>query len=230
MRAFSGAAVLGAMLMAAPSFAQAPAQPAPKPAAPPAPAPAPSAQPVPAPPAAKFPEGTKFAFINIQRIANESTEGKVATTRVQALNQKKVTELNERNKALQADQQKLQSGGGVMSDNARAELEKKIERQQVDIQRATQDAQQEVQELQQELQNEFQKKLMPVVQQVFNEKGLQILFSAGDSGIVWADPGLDITEDVIKRFDAGKPKPPAAAAPPAAPPATAKPAPKPPQN
>ena len=243
MRAFTGAAVLGAMLMAAPAFAQAPAQPAPKPAAPPAPtaAPAPPAAPAPAPPpAARFPEGTKFAFINIQRIANESAEGKVATSRVQALNQKKVTELNERNKALQADQQKLQSSGGVMSENARAELEKKIERQQVDIQRATQDAQQEVQELQQQLQNEFQQKLMPIVQQVFNEKGLQILFSAGDAGIVWADPGLDITEDVIKRFDVGKPapKPPAAAAPQATPPGAAKPvspiapkpAPKPPQN
>ena len=67
------------------------------------------------------------------------------------------------NAKLQADQQKLQSSGGVMSDNARAELEKKIERQQVDIQRATQDAQQEVQELQQQLQNEFQTKLMPIV-------------------------------------------------------------------
>jgi outer membrane protein len=226
MRAFTGAAVLGTMLIAAPAFAQAPAQPAPKPAAPSTAAPA---VPVPATPA-RFPEGTKFAFINIQRIANESAEGKVATTRVQALNQKKVTDLNERNKALQADQQKLQSSGSVMSDNARAELEKKIERQQLEIQRATQDAQQEVQELQQELQNEFQKKLMPVVQQVFNEKGLQILFSAADSGIVWADPGLDITEDVIRRFDVGKPasKPPAAAAP-QAPPAP-KPAPKPPQN
>jgi outer membrane protein len=233
MRAFTGVAVLGAMLMTAPAFAQAPAQPAPKPATLPA---SPAAPPAPALPVAKFPEGTKFAFINIQRIANESAEGKVATTKVQALNQKKVTELNERNKALQADQQKLQSGGGVMSDSARAELEKKIERQQVDIQRATQDAQQEVQELQQQLQSEFQTKLMPIVQQVFNEKGLQILFSAGDSGIVWADPGLDITEDVIKRFDVGRPAPkaPAAAAPqaapPAAPPAAPKPAPKPPQN
>jgi outer membrane protein len=227
MRALTGVAVLGAMLMTAPTFAQAPSQPAPKPAAPPTQPP----QPAPAPqPPAPFPAGTKFAFINIQRIANESAEGKVATTKVQALNQKKVTELNDKNKALQADQAKLQSSGGVMSDNARAELEKKIERQQVDIQRAQQDAQREVQELQQDLQNEFQKRLMPIVQQVFNEKGLQILFSAADSGIVWAEPGLDITEDIIKRFDAteGKaaPKPPAAAAPPAAP----KPAPKPPQN
>ena len=226
MRRFAAVAVLSVMLAAAPTFAQTPApaqpapagqQPAPKPATPVTP-PAQTA-PAPAPAPKPFPEGAKIAFINIQRIASESGEGKAATAKVQALNQKKVQELNDKNKALQADQQKLQSGGTVMSDSARAELEKKIERQNVDIQRTTQDAQQEVQELQQELQNEFQRRLLPIVQQVAQEKGLQILFSAADSGIVWADPGLDITADVIKRFDTGAP----AATPAAKPPATTKP-------
>jgi outer membrane protein len=223
MRRFAAVAVLSIMLAAAPTFAQTPApaqpapagqQPAPKPATPVTP----PAQTAPAPPtpARPFPEGAKIAFINIQRIASDSGEGKTLSARVQALNQKKVQELNEKNKALQADQQKLQSGGTVMSDQARAELEKKIERQNVEIQRTTQDAQQEVQELQQELQTEFQRKLLPIVQQVAQEKGLHILFSAADSGIVWADPGLDVTADVIKRFDAAAP----AATPAAKPPAT----------
>jgi outer membrane protein len=220
MRVLLGVAVLSLMLAAAPTFAQTPAPPQPAPAGQqPAPKPTTPAQPPPAPLATQaprpFPEGSKLAYINIQRIANESGEGKSATAKVQALNQKKVQELNEKNKQLQADQQKLQSGGTVMSDSARAEIEKRIERTQVDIQRATQDAQQEVQELQQELQNEFQRKLMPIVQQVSQEKGIHILFSAGDSGIVWADTGLDITNDVIKKFDTGAPattapKPPAA--------------------
>jgi Skp family chaperone for outer membrane proteins len=38
---------------------------------------------------------------------------------------------------------------------------------------------------------------------VSEAKGIHMLFSAGDSGIVWADTGLDITNDVIKQFDAG---------------------------
>jgi outer membrane protein len=221
MRRFAAVAVLSIMLAAAPTYAQtpAPAQPAPagqQPAPKPAPPATPPAQIAPAPAAAPrpFPEGAKIAFVNIQRIASDSGEGKTLSARVQALNQKKVQELNEKNKALQADQQKLQSGGTVMSDSARAELEKKIERQNVDIQRTTQDAQAEVQELQQELQSEFQRKLLPVVQQVAQEKGLHILFSAGDSGIVWADQGLDITADVIKRFDAAAPAPTPAAKPP----------------
>jgi outer membrane protein len=213
MKALFCAAVLSLMLAAAPTFAQTPppAQPAPKPATPTA-TPPPAGTTMQAAPQAPapFPAGAKIAYINIQRIASESAEGKAATAKVQALNQKKVVDLNEKNKLMQADQQKLQAGGTVMSDVARGELEKKIERQRVDIDRYTQDAQQEVQELQQTLQNEFQRKLMPIVQQVAQEKGLQLLFSVVDSGLVWGDPGLDVTADVIKRFDSG---PAAAAAP-----------------
>lgn len=195
MRAVVIAASLTLSLMGAPGVAQTP---------PAAPAQTPPAQTAPAPPqpSRPFPEGAKVAYINFQRVASESIEGKVSTTKVQALTQKKGTELNDRNKALQANQQKLQQSGTVMSESARSQLEKEIERQQVELQRLQQDAQADVQDLQQELQIEFQKKLSPIVQQIATEKGLLILFSQADSGIVWADPGLDVTADVIKRFDA----------------------------
>jgi len=206
MRAFVVAAALSTVLAAAPGFAQAPA-------AAPAPAPVPQAAPAAQPP---FPAGARYAFINIQRIAAESAQGKTLSSRVQTLNNQKVNELNEKNKALQTSQQKLESGGGVLSDAARGQLEKDIDRQQTDIQRFTDDAQKEVQELQNELQAEFQQKLGPVIQQVAQEKKLDILFSALDAGIVWADAGLDLTTEVIRRFDAANPAP-AAAAPPAAP-------------
>jgi outer membrane protein len=233
MRVWIGAAALCVMLAAAPGFAQAPSPPA---------APAPQAQTAPAtPPAPRpFPAGTKYAFINIQRIAAESAEGKALAGRVQQLNQKKVNELNEKNKQLQAAQQKLESGASVLSPAAAGLLQKDVERLQVEIQRFTEDAQQEVTTLQTQLQEEFQMKLSPVVQQIATEKGLHLLFSAADAGIVWADLSLDITGEVIQRFDAAAktagtpaptPAPPAAAQPPAAAPAPkpapAAPAPKP---
>lgn len=180
--------------------------------------------PTPPPPAAvqpqrPFPEGAKIAYLDIQRVAAESAEGKVSTARVQALNQKKVSELNELNKKLLADQQKLQAQGAMLNEAARAELERTIDRQQKELQRSQQDAQEEVQQLQTDLQNTFQGKLYPVIQQVVAEKGIEVLFSQRDSGIVFANPALDLTADVIKRFDAAQ----AAAAPapaPATPPAT----------
>jgi Skp family chaperone for outer membrane proteins len=190
MRAFVVAAALSVILSAAPGFAQAPA-------AAPAPAPAPQAASAPAP----FPAGAKYAFINIQRIASESGQGKALSARVQALNNQKVTELNDKNKALQAAQQKLEQGGSVLNEAARSQLANDIDKQQREIQRFTEDAQQDVQNLQQQLQDDFQRKLTPVLAKVAQEKQLHMIFSVTDSGLVWGDPALDLTEDIIKEFD-----------------------------
>lgn len=194
------------------SFAQAPAPATAKPVAPAAqaPAPAPAAA---APAVLPFPEGAKIAFVVLQRVVAESAEGKQASARVQALQQKKVAELNERQKAAQGLQEKLDKSGAVMSEAARADLTKQVERANVDLQRATQDAQAEVQELQQQLQEEFQRRIAPIIEAVGKEKGLHYIFNGPDSGLVWADASLDITNDVVKKFDLAKPAPPAAAKP-----------------
>jgi outer membrane protein len=210
-------AVVGSIfLMAmAPLAAQTPAAPAApaqaKPAAP-TPGPPPTA-PAPAPvPPRPFPEGSKVAYVVLQRIANESADGRTATARIQALQQKKAAELADKQKQLQGAQQKLEKEASVLSSTAAAELQKQVERLNVEIQRFTQDAQQEVQELQQQLQQEFQVRLEPVLQEIGKEKGLHFIFNGPDAGLVWADAALDISGDVIKKLDAAKPagtKPPA---------------------
>ncbi len=211
MKVFAAALALSMTLAANPTFAQG-AAPAPaRPAAPPAAAPQ-----APPAPQARFQDGLKYAYINVQRIAAESADGKTATDRVKALNDQKVKELNDKNRQMQAAQQKLEQGGSVLSDAARAQLTAEIERQQRDIQRFTEDAQQDVQALQQQLQEDFQRKLNPVIDRVAREKQVHMVFSAADSGLVWADPGLDLTADVIRAFDTGASRPAPAAAAPAA--------------
>ena len=178
-----------------------PTQPAPGAQTPPAQPPA--AAPAPQPPA-PFPAGAKVAFINPQRIFQESAEGKAALTRVKTVTDKKQADNNAKQKALADNQAKLQASGGVMSDAARGQLEKEIEKQQVELQRFQQDAQAEVQELQNEVQADFVKKVTPVIDQIANEKGLHYVFNAAEAGFAWAAPGLDITSEVIKKLDAGK--------------------------
>jgi len=199
-------ASLALVLSAAPAFAQTPAQPPaqPKPATP-APAPAvPAATTPPAQPPAPFPAGAKIAFFQPEVVFQNSADGKAAVARVQALITKKQGENAEKAKALQANQQKLQTSGSVMSEAARAQLEKEIDRQTKEAERFQQDAQAEINELQQEVQNEFVKKLQPILEQIATEKQLHLLFNARESGISWATAGLDLTPDVIKKLDAGK--------------------------
>jgi outer membrane protein len=213
-------ASLALALSAAPVLAQTatrPAQPAPTQAKPATPAPAAPAPP--ATPPAPFPAGAKIAYVNLQQIANLSVEGKSLTAKVQALMQKKQNEAQTKSKSLADNQNKLQSG--ALSDAAKEALSKEIERQNVEGQRFQQDAQQEINELSQQLQNEFQQKLFPILDLVAKEKGIDILLSAADAGMVWAAPGLDITMDAVKKLDEKTAGKPAAAAPPAATPAPA---------
>jgi outer membrane protein len=196
---------VGLGLTAGPVFAQAPAPPATPPAQTP---PAPAAQP-PRP----FPEGAKVAFVNIQRVAQESGEGKGFTAKINALREKKEKDLADRNQQLDAARKKLETSGSVLSESARGSQQKEIDRMTVDLQRASQDAQAEVEELQRELQVDFQRKLLPVVEEVRAAKGLHLVMSMLDSGILAADMGLDVTSEVIKRLDSAPPAAPSAAAP-----------------
>ena len=91
--------------------------------------------------------GGEIAFINIQAIAANSAAGKEASKRLADLNTKKAAEISEKNKQLQAAQTKLNTGGAVLSETARGQLEKDIDRMQRDIQFSSQNAQAEMNEL-----------------------------------------------------------------------------------
>lgn len=205
-------AMAAVALTAGPAWAQAPttAKPTP-PAAPPAtqkPA-EPAAQPPATPPSAAaaprpFPEGAKVAYIDLQYIASNSVEGKAATGKIQEFAKKKTAELEGKQKALEAARSKLLQGGTVMSDTARGQMEKDIDKMARELQYAQQEAQSEQTALTQDLQNEFQTRLNPVIDQVAQEKGLHLVLSIADSGAVWVNTGLNISLEVMKRLDGAK--------------------------
>ena len=175
------------------------------------------------PAAGALPAGATFAYVDIARIAAESTEGEAANAAVQDLSEKKFAELEAANTEIQTrvgglneqlfeTQQKLRQGQNVISAEAASSLQREISRLQVDIQRETQDSQAEiqrmtqdaeaeVQDLQVQLQGEFETKLIPAIDKMAAEKGLSFIFNAAQ-GLVWADPALDLTQELIDSLNA----------------------------
>lgn len=190
-------------LSAGPVMAQSPAKPA---------TPAPAAEPAQAAQAPQpFPEGAKIAYVDLQFIASSSNEGKAATAKIQEYAKKKSAELGEKSKALDALRNKLLQGGTVLSDQARSQMEKDIDKMNRELQYAQTDAQSEQQQLTADLQNDFQASLNPIIDQVAKEKGLHMVLSISDSGAIWANTGLNISAEVVQRLDAAA-KTPAAPA------------------
>lgn len=229
MKVFAVVLALSLVLSATPSFAQAqpataapaaqapapatqkPAQPAPAPATQKPAQPAPAAQP-PAPPKVPFQAGLKYAYVDLQEVAQASAQGKAFNGKVQGLQEQKLKELQDKNKQLQAAQDKLEKGSSVLSDAARAGLQAEIEKLQRDIQRSTEDAQQEIQTLTQQLQQQFYALLTPVIERVAKDKQVHFIFDAAQSGLVWAEPGMNLTADIVQALDASTTAKPAPAA------------------
>jgi Skp family chaperone for outer membrane proteins len=209
MKAFTVVAALSIGLLTVPAFAQTAQQKPPaKPPASQTP-PAPATQKPATPPAVQtsaprpFPEGAKIAYCSLQLVFQNSKEGQASLARSQALREKKMKELQDKNTLLESNQKKAQSP--TIDDAARAALEKEIARQTTEIQRLQQDAQNEVQELENDLRDTFSKRLAPIVNALATEKGLQMILVAESQMIYWADAGLDLTQEIVKRFDAAPP-------------------------
>jgi outer membrane protein len=151
----------------------------------------------------------KVAFVDLRRVATESIEGKAAATKLQTLTQQKSAELEGKTKALLAAQQALEKTGQGLSDPEREKTQKDVERLNLEIERFKQDARAEIQNLQQQLLLPLQDKIRPVLDVLIKELGIQVLFSRADVAAFLVDVKLDITPELIKRFDlaTGKPAP-----------------------
>ena len=144
--------------------------------------------------------GVRIAVFDPQVAFQQCSEGKADITQLNGLVQKKQAENADRQKQLQANQQKLQSG--VLTADAQAQLEREIERQQVELQRFQQDAQAAITSAQQDVQTEFAKHLRLAIGEVAKEQGIHIVFNVAEPAIAWASPTLDVTPDVVKKLDA----------------------------
>ncbi len=148
-----------------------------------------------------FPPDARYAYVDPTRVFAESADGQAANQRLQQLLQQKQQELAGRQQQLQASQQQLQQNASVMSPEAQLALQREIERLGLEVQRMTQDAEAELAQLEQELQLAFQIKFNPALNQVATSRRLHFVFNAVAGALVWADPALDISAEVIREID-----------------------------
>jgi Skp family chaperone for outer membrane proteins len=169
--------------------------------------PAKPAEAKPAPAPVPFPEGAKVAYIFMQGIFNGSAEGKAAAGRLQDWEKKKTAEIQAKVKEGEAIQAKLNSSTNVMNEQARGQAQRDLQRLQREVTAMQEDAQQEGDDLRRQLLNDFSQKVNPIIAAVAKERGLHMVFSVSDqANVAWADPGLDLTQEIIKRVDAATKK------------------------
>ena len=156
-----------------------------------------SAQPVP----------TRIAVIDVQRVLGQSTAGRAATAKIKQLQESRMS----RAKVMDEELRKLNaelSGAGV-TPARRAQLEGQIADKRVAMQRFAEDADKEIGSTRDRELLALETRIKPIVDAVGKEMQLAVIFNKFESGLVYANPSLDITDTVITRFNAAAPAAPA---------------------
>ena len=157
-----------------------------------------------APAAAQVADVPRVGAINLSYVARSSKAGQSALAEIQKLVQAKEAEAIALTADLEKQRVEVQRRGTGLSDRARGDLEKAFEKSRLAFERFQQDAKADIQALQLKFDSEFRVKLSPIVNAISKERGLHFVFGLEEAAIVWWSPAADISEEVVKRLDAGK--------------------------
>lgn len=143
----------------------------------------------------------RIGVIWVERLIQESAVGKEAFARVKKLNDQKKEEADKLAKELRDMEQKLADQGQSMTDDKRDQLQKTYQEKAIAYKRFNDDAQRILEDAQKKELEGLEKRVLPVIQQVGKEKGFTVIFNKFQAGLVYADDGVDVTDDVLKRFN-----------------------------
>ena len=143
----------------------------------------------------------KVSVIDVQRVVTESDPGKEVMQRLRSLTEAKAQQGQSLQQELATLQDQFNKQRFTVSEARQAEMQKEIEDKQISIRRFQDDAQREVAEAQRRELGSLEERIMPIIDQIGKEQGLTMIFNKFQSGLVYADESIDITDEAIRRFN-----------------------------
>ena len=150
----------------------------------------------------------RMAYFSPSRAFAESSDGKAATARLNALESERAKAAQEKNLAIEQMERTLQQGAAVLSEAARESRTKELEKFRLDTQRFIEDAQAELMGVRRDAESAFLVKLRPAIERVIKDNAIQLLFNFDSGVLMWGEPSLDVTNQIVKLVEGEAAPPP----------------------
>jgi outer membrane protein len=152
--------------------------------------------------AASAQEMTKLAFIDMQRALNESKSGKKALGELQKLMEERKGGLQKQKEALEKKKDELDKQGLLLNEDTRKNRESEIRTLERDYSRTLSDLKEEFGRRESEFTDGIRKDLLKVTEKIGKEGNFTLILEKQYSAILYAPTTIDLTETLIKRYDA----------------------------
>ncbi len=143
----------------------------------------------------------KIGYVDLQKALNNVDEGKTAKAQLKKdfdLKQKKLDEAQEDFKRLKADFDKQ---AVVMSDQVRRDKQGELDRKFSEVQGLFVQLQKELSEREREMTRGIFDKMGGIIREIADAEGFTMVFEKNDAGLLYAPPSLDITDQLVRRYN-----------------------------
>jgi outer membrane protein len=144
----------------------------------------------------------KAAYVDLQRALLEVDEGRQAKDRLQKLLQSKQTDLDKEQEKLRKEKDLLDKQASAMSEEVRIQKQTELQQKVFALAQKWENGQKEMaQKERTELQAIFTK-MDPLIAEIAQREGITMVFEKTDSGVVYAPSNLDLTNELVRLFNA----------------------------
>lgn len=147
-------------------------------------------------------ESPKLGYINSQQIIQEAPGAQEARQELEADISQYRSEVQQMGQELQQMMEQFEQQQRTLSAEARESRQEEIRQKQQEYQQRVQQLEQQAAQRQQELVQPIMERINAVIEQIRREGGYTMVFDVAAQGIIAADPGLDLTPEVIRRLQA----------------------------
>ena len=144
----------------------------------------------------------KIGVVDMQRALNECNAGKKAKEQVRAKFEKAQNELKAQRESLDRMRESYDKKALVLKEDERRNLEKDMEVRSLDFKRKYEDYQRDLKRTDAELTSGIVEQLYGIVAAYAKERGFTVVLETSAGALVYADPSIDVTDEVIKRHNA----------------------------
>lgn len=143
----------------------------------------------------------KVGYVDLQRALGEVSEGQQAKFKLKKEIDKKKAEFESEQKKLREDGMLLDRQASAMSEEVRTEKLKQLQGRLMQISEKGQKLQVEFVEKERvELKKIFDR-MDPIVAAIAKREGLAMVFEKADSGLVFAESNLDLTNELVRTYN-----------------------------
>lgn len=145
---------------------------------------------------------TRIAVIDVQKVLSESDAGKVAYDKLKKAQDDRVAVAKKMDEEIRKLDTEINTKRSSLSEAKLADLQKQLADKRVAMQRYAQDADREISQMRDRELQALESKIKPVIDALGAEMNLAAVFNKFESGLIYASDHIDITNDVIRRFNA----------------------------